>query len=220
MVAQGRAAGDSTASSSTSRMTSASRSARSRSARRAGGRRASPPRPPDAARRGTAPRTHRCCRDPRSGSGRGERPSAACACRRTGAAIGSPESSLPRGSMPMPAKCRRCLDPAARHQIHEAEAPRVVVGDGRAVREAEDHMVMGASAPARDGTRPGRGFLSVHRHQEAPGHAEMHDQDLAGGQIRQQIFGPPPERVTSGPAAARRSAGNGKRRSGRAQDHP
>ena len=40
----------------------------------------------------------------------------------------------------------RGLDPRARHQIHEAEAAGVVIGDGRAGRELEHHMVVGAGA--------------------------------------------------------------------------
>src|SRR5205085_6518215 len=83
----------------------------------------------------------------------------------------------------------RSLQPVAPDEVHESEAANVVVGDAKAVRQVEDDMVMGLALAAVQLERARLAQFPVRRrHQEAPAHAEMHDQDLAGGQIGQKIF--------------------------------
>jgi hypothetical protein len=83
------------------------------------------------------------------------------------------------------------LEVGAREEVHEAEPARVIIGDARAVREREDDVVV---RPFR--ARPGgielagfRGHPATIRHEEAAGHAEVHDQDLAGGEVGEEVFG-------------------------------
>ena len=92
----------------------------------------------------TAPRRHRCCRSP--AIRRWSMSAALSGARRPAIRRASvaPESSLPSGSMPTALKCRDCIEPGARHQIHQAEAPRIVEDDAHARRHVKDDVVVGA----------------------------------------------------------------------------
>ena len=92
------------------------------------------------------------------------------------------------------AKMRRASSSAPRHEVHQAEAARVVVGDAGAVREVEDDVVVGALAAGSAWNSPGTRVRAALRDEEAPAHAEMHDQHLAGREVGEEIFRPPAER--------------------------
>ena len=55
-------------------------------------------------------------------------------------------------------------------------------------------MVVGARAARLVMELAGHPRRAALRDEEAPGHAEMHDQHLAGGEIGEEVFGAPAER--------------------------
>ena len=75
-------------------------------------------------------------------------------------------------------------------KIHGAKAAGIVEGDARAARHVEHHMIMFGGRRVIvvkiTDDRPGN--------QHPPRHAQMHQQCLAGGQIGQNVFRPPPQR--------------------------
>ena len=85
------------------------------------------------------------------------------------------------------------------HQVHRAKPPGVVKGDARPARHMQNDMVMFLR----------RGVVMVKRadhlpgNQHAPRHAQMDQKRLAGGQIGQNILGPPPQQQHPGPGQAR-----------------
>src|SRR5215218_4197630 len=91
------------------------------------------------------------------------------------------------------AEMRRGLELGPGHEVHQPEPARVVVGDARAVREVEDDVVVGALASSLRVELAGDAGAPALRDEEAPAHAEMHDQHLAGREVGQEIFRPPPE---------------------------
>ena len=70
------------------------------------------------------------------------------------------------------------LEPAGRHEIHHAEAPRIVEDDVGARREVEDHVIVRVGRVVRIG-RPARVAARRAAHAERPRHAEVHEQRLA-----------------------------------------
>ena len=88
---------------------------------------------------------------------------------------------------PEVAQQRLVVELRARHQLHRAEAARIV--EGRPSRRSTCETPRGrapCSSTARDNRRRG---LRVLADAERARHAEMHDQHVAGRQIGQQIFG-------------------------------
>src|SRR5215204_5426727 len=91
------------------------------------------------------------------------------------------------------AKMRRGVELGPGHEVHQPEPARVVVGDARAVREVEDDVVVGALAAGLRVELAGDARAPALRDEEAPAHAEMHDQHLAGREVGQEVFRPPPQ---------------------------
>ena len=79
----------------------------------------------------------------------------------------------------------------ARDQLHVAEAARIVEGDDRAVRHVEHHMIVRRELAARVMEFAGALLVAAVQHAERARHAEMHQQHLAGRQVREQILGAP-----------------------------
>jgi hypothetical protein len=79
----------------------------------------------------------------------------------------------------------------ARDQLHVAEAARVVERHHGAVRHVEHHVVVRRELAARMVEIAGRCGVALVQHMERARHAEMHQQHLAGRDIRQQIFRAP-----------------------------
>ena len=82
----------------------------------------------------------------------------------------------------------------ARHEIHETEAPRVVIDDPRSALDMKHDMVMRRDPARLMNEFALEGALSAVHDGETARHAKMHDQRLAGGEVGDQIFGPPPQR--------------------------
>ena len=68
----------------------------------------------------------------------------------------------------------------ARDQLHVAETARIVEGDDRAVRHVEDDVVVRRELAARVMEFAGPLLVAAVQHAERAGHAEMHQQHLAG----------------------------------------
>lgn len=75
----------------------------------------------------------------------------------------------------MPARLKLCL----RHEIHEAEAAVIGIDDARAVLHVEHDMVMPLAARHVVVEEAGRKPAVRGMNGEAPGHAQMHDEDFA-----------------------------------------
>ena len=98
-------------------------------------------------------------------------------------------NALPSGSGPSPSISGSCSSAFARDDLHVAEAARIVESHGRAGRHVKHHMIVRAVLAARMMELARRGLAVVLEHAERAGHAEMHQQHVARGQVRQQIFG-------------------------------
>ena len=81
----------------------------------------------------------------------------------------------------------------ARHQQHEAEAARIVEGDAGAGRHVKHDVVVRPVVRARMVEVARRLVALPLGHPERAGHAEMHQQHVAGGEVGEQVFRPPPE---------------------------
>ena len=79
----------------------------------------------------------------------------------------------------------------AHDQLHVAEAARIVEGDDRAIRHVEHHMIVRGELAARVMEFAGALLVTAVQNAERARHAEMHQQHLAGRQIRQQILRAP-----------------------------
>ena len=96
---------------------------------------------------------------------------------------------------PERAQQRLLLELGARHQLHRAEAARIVEGDPGAVRHVKDHMIVGGVLRLRMMIFAGHARAAVMGHANVMGdaersrHAQMHQQHIAGGEIDQEIFG-------------------------------
>ena len=97
--------------------------------------------------------------------------------------------ALPSGSGPTSriSGCVRQFRP--RHQQHEAEPARIVERHGGARRHVEHDVVMGRSRRSRVMERAGRPVLVAVADAERAGHAEMHQQHVAGGEVRGEVLG-------------------------------
>ena len=151
-------------------------------------------------------------------SGRAARPSGWSSCRGTPCASMAASNALPSGSGPSARSSGSSSSFAARHELHRAEAARIVEAHRRARRHVEHHMVvrqvLGAVVIIRARRRPSP---AVALDAERARHAEMHHQHVAGRQIGQQIFRAPAE-PADGLAlrgACTKSFGSGQRRSPR-----
>ena len=71
-------------------------------------------------------------------------------------------------------------EPGGRHQVHRPEAPRIVEGHDGAGRQAQDDVVVAIERLRR------AAVLDA----EVAGHAEVHEQRLARGEIGEQVLGP------------------------------
>ncbi len=88
------------------------------------------------------------------------------------------------------------------HQAHETEAAGVVVGDAPPRVGVEHHM--GVLVPGRDGVGEHAGGDRARKifNFKTSGHAQMHHQGLAGGELGQQIFGPAAQMLDPGAGQA------------------
>ena len=79
-----------------------------------------------------------------------------------------------------------------RHEVHEAEAARIVIGDGGAVRHRHHHMVvLGVAERSFEIEISGRDVTTIRQgHVEAPAHAEMQDQRLSRVETGGEVFRP------------------------------
>jgi hypothetical protein len=73
---------------------------------------------------------------------------------------------------------------AVAEQVHHAEAPRVVEGDGYAVRKCEHDMIV-TIADEVTGQSPA---LCIAADPQRSGHPEVHQQRLAGVERNQQVL--------------------------------
>ena len=88
----------------------------------------------------------------------------------------------------------RAFDPGAFHEVHRAEAARVVEDDARAIVELEDDVVMrGELRPLVMERRHNQYRLALDA--ERARHAKMHHQRLAAIQRSEQILGAPRQRL-------------------------
>ena len=130
-------------------------------------------------------------------------------------AIAAPENARQATPGPDP-RSGGSLQAGAGAEVHKAEAAGVVVGDGRAGREVEHHMVVRLGAARGEVEIARRHGRAVLRDEEAARHAKMHDQGIARRQIGQEMLARRWSAVIVRPV--RRAAkffGNGKRKSGR-----
>ena len=89
-----------------------------------------------------------------------------------------------------PFQQRLVVELGARHELHRAEAARIVEGDGRAGRHVKHDVVVRDVLFAL--VIIAAELLVVFlKDMKRAGHAEMHDQHVAGRQIGEQIFGAP-----------------------------
>ena len=86
---------------------------------------------------------------------------------------------------------RMLVELGARDQLHVAEAARIVERHHRAVRHVEHHVVVRGKLAALVVEVARRRGVALVQHVERARHAEMHQQHLAGRDIRQQVFGAP-----------------------------
>ncbi len=102
---------------------------------------------------------------------------------------------------PERAQQRLLLERSARHQLHGAEAARIIEGDPGAIRHVKDHVIVGGvlrlrvmifAGHARAGVVFGADVLgdaNVLGDAKRSRHAQMHQQHIAGGEIDQEVFG-------------------------------
>ena len=93
-----------------------------------------------------------------------------------------------------PVEQRLGIELCARHDLHRAEAARIVEGHDRARRHVKDHVIVGRMLRAfviDSGRAPCRRPSA--KHVKRAGHAEMHEQHIAGREIGEQIFRPSAE---------------------------
>ncbi len=84
------------------------------------------------------------------------------------------------------------VEPVTRDELHRSEPARIVKGYARAGRHMEDDVIVGDVLAPLVIIAADR-FVRFVKDMKRAGHAEMHDQHVAGRQIGKQIFGAPTE---------------------------
>src|SRR5207253_10246059 len=84
---------------------------------------------------------------------------------------------------------RLIIEGLAGNDLHVAKAARIIEDNSRARRHVEYHMVMRAISAARMVKFARRLLILILDNAKRARHAQMHQEHLARGKIRQQVFG-------------------------------